>query len=383
MPRNEIISLLSSLIEIDSSNAFLVPGSPGERGVQLYMKDYLHQLGVEAVMEPVDGGYTNLAGCLKGAGGGKNITLYAHCDTVGYAAWKDRALKPRVEDGRLYGLGSCDDKGHCVAILLVIKRLVEEGAALRGDVNFCLVADEEGESAGAFGYVRMHTPTAALVYEPSPIHRVTTEHQGFGWVNIIVKGRAAHGCAPEQAIDSITRMAEIIVRLQRHQREHFAKNPHPLNGETVFHNSLISGGSDFATYPAYCKLGIEIGTQPGETLDTRINEIQAIFDEVRDIYPDLDASIEVLLERSPFIGRGQDEIFALYARELERVSGKKAERAGANFWGDAQVFMDAGFPTIQVGALGGEFHAIDEWISLDELEQIIDIAVGVIKAYCA
>ncbi|MDR1137539.1 MAG: M20/M25/M40 family metallo-hydrolase [Synergistaceae bacterium] len=382
MSADSLIELLSELIRIDSSNVFLNPGSPGEKEAQLYMQRRLNNLGISAALETIEDGYANLTACLKGEGGGRDITLYAHADTVGYAAWKDTALKPRVEGNRLYGLGSADDKGHCASILLAAERIVRDGFKLKGDVHLCFVCDEEGRSKGAMDYVKRHPPTPIIVLEPAPIHHITTTHQGFGWLDIRVKGRAAHGSAPEYGIDAVSRMGEILVRLERLKNDVFKKTVHPMNGETVYHASVIAGGSDYGTYPDSCALGIEIGTQPGETIQNRIDDINAIFGDVKKIYPDLDARVDINIAREPFLARGHEEIFELYADNVRRVTGKTPEEKGANMWTDAQLFQDGGFPTIMTGAGGAHFHAADEWVSLTELRQLTDILVNTVKTYC-
>lgn len=382
MKRTEVIDLVSKLVTIDSSNSWLLPGSAGERDVQMYMLEYLESLGIEAYLEKIDEEHYNLYGCLRGTGGGKSITMYAHADTVGYELWADDALKPRLDGDRLIGLGSADDKGHCAAILLALKELAENGVKLSGDVNICLVADEEGTSCGAFDYVKKHTPSAMLVLESAPIHHINVTHQGFGWLNIKVRGQAAHGSATDAGVDAIARMAEVIVRMQRNQRENFAANPHPLNGETVYHTGTIKGGTDYATYPDFCELGIEIGTQPGETIENRIREIEKIFGEIREIYPDFEGSVETVIARSPFETKGSEELLAILSDEIEQETGKSSETVGENSWGDAQIFQDSGFPTLGVGAMGGNLHAPEEWVSISELEQLTRIVVNVIKRYC-
>jgi acetylornithine deacetylase len=177
-------------------------------------------------------------------------------------------------------------------------------------------------------------------------------------------------------------MAEILVRLEKLRREVYAPAAHPLNGEIVFHTGTIIGGTDYGTYPENCRLGVEIGTQPGETMRNRIDEIGKIFADVAKIHPDLETHVETKIARDPFEARGHEEIYDVYASALERVTGKKAEATGGNSWGDAQLFQDAGFPTIGVGAMGENLHAPDEWVSIGELEQLVRVITAVAVTDC-
>ena len=378
----ELIDVLRGIVEIDSANSYLIADGPGERNVQKEIQRYLAELGVESVLERIDDSHCNLVATIPGTGGGKSITLYAHADTVGYELWKDRALHLEVFPDKLMGLGAADDKGHCAVMMLLAKILKRENIRLKGDVHLVFIADEEGESCGAFDYVKKHRPEAALILEPAPLDQLNVTHQGFGWLKIKVYGKAAHGSAPDQGVDAIAMMGEVIVRMSRNQRENFAKNVHPLNGETVYHTGVISGGTDYASYPAYCELGIEIGTQPGETMQCRYDEIQAIFDEVKELYPSFRGEIEPVVVRDPFVSRGSEEMIRMLKEEVRKETGTEPACTGDNSWGDAQIFQDAGFPTVGIGALGENYHAPDEWVDLQQLQQLCRIVVNFVTKYC-
>jgi len=209
------------------------------------------------------------------------------------------------------------------------------------------------------------------------------ENQGFGWIDIITEGHAAHGSAPEIGVDAIAHMAEVVTRLQKLDREKFATTVHPLNGKTVFHTGTITGGTDYATYPERCVLGIEIGTQPGETIQNRVAEIEAIFEEVRQLYPNFKGKVDVKLAREPFTAQGHEGLWQIVSSEMEKETGLIPEAVGENAWGDAQLFQDAGIPTLMFGATGGNLHAPEEWVSLPELTNLARIIAGVARRFCA
>lgn len=379
----ELVELVRSLNTIDTANSFLIPGGPDEYAGQRYVEKYLQELGVETRLEQVNGStHYNQYATLKGSGGGKNLTLYAHMDTVGYELWKDRALKSEVDGDRITGLGVLDDKGHCAVMIMVVKALLDNHIQLKGDLHLCFCSDEEGESSGAFDYVRQHEPEACLILEGAPSNEINVTHQGFAWLKIRVFGKAGHGSAGDASQDAIARMAEVIIRMQRNQRENFAKHADSMNGETVYHTGYIKGGTDFASYPSYCELGIEIGTQVGETMSDRIREIRNIFDEVKGIYPDFDADIEPIVVRSPFQTHGTEILYEILAEEVEGHTSLKAKACGSNSWGDAQIFQDAGFATLGIGAPGGNMHAPDEWVSISGLEALTNIVIHTAIRYC-
>jgi acetylornithine deacetylase len=380
--RAELEALVSELIRIDSRNPWLIDGGPGEREVARFLESRLRALPVEISIDDVAPGRPNLVARLRGSGGGPSLCINAHSDTVGDASWPERSMAPVFEGDRLVGLGAADDKGHCAIALLVLESLVVSGLSLRGDVVFAWTMDEEATSAGTQDLVVRHPTDAAIVVEPFGLGRVTVTHQGFGWLDITVKGRAAHGSAPDVGIDAISRMAEVIRRLDRLEQDRYAAHPHPLNGKTVYHASTITGGSDYATYPAACTLGIEIGTQPGETIDDRVEEIEAIFAEIGEEIPDFDATVTVKLHREPFEARGHEVLWGVLAGATHEVLGRDPVAAGENAWMDAALMQSAGIATLSIGATGDHLHAPDEWVSIPELVSVGEILERTIRAYC-
>ncbi len=379
--RTELETLLAQLIRIDSRNPWLIPGTPGEGAIAAHLVERLRALPVEVAVDEVAPGRPNVVARLRGTGGGPALCLNAHIDTVGDASWPDRSMIPTVADDRMTGLGAADDKGHAAIELLVLESIARSDRPLRGDVVAAFTMDEEATSTGTSDLLLRHEMDAAIVIEPFGLGRATVTHQGFGWLDIVVHGRAAHGSAPEVGIDAIGHAAAVLERLDV-LGARWAAEPHPLNGATVYHASTIVGGSDYATYPASCRIGIEIGTQPGETIADRVADIEAIFEAIRSERPDFSAEVEVKLHRDPFEARGHERLWAALATATRAVTGAELVAAGENAWMDAALMQGAGIPTLSVGASGDHFHAPDEWVSLPELVAVGEILEGAIRDFC-
>ena len=340
-------------------------------------------LPVEVSLVEIAPGRVNTLVRLRGSGGGPTLCVNAHIDTVGYANWRDRALTPTVDGDIMVGLGAADDKGGCVAALLALRELVATGATLRGDLLIALVADEEGVSIGTEALLAAgDLPDAMLIVEPDDVSgRVVVEHQGFGWIDVVVHGKPAHGSAPDEGVDAIVHMAEVVQRLHRLDAEVFAPNPDPMNGRTVFHTGTIRGGTDYATYPGSAVLGIEIGTQPGEHLSDRVRDIEAIFAEVRALDPRFSGEVVVQLDREPFKAEGHEALYeAIDAAGLE-VNGKPFKPLGMNAWADSGLTQLAGIPTLMFGPNGGNFHAPDEWVSISEVAASARVVEGTARRF--
>jgi acetylornithine deacetylase/succinyl-diaminopimelate desuccinylase-like protein len=208
------------------------------------------------------------------------------------------------------------------------------------------------------------------------------EHQGFGWIDVIVHGKAAHGSAPEEGIDAIVHMAEVIRRLDERDREEFAKTSDSPNGKTVFHTGTLHGGTDYATYPSIAVLGIEIGTQPGERLADRVREIEETFERCAKVLPGFRGEVDVKLDRDPFQAEGHQPIVEALDAAARKIIGGPFEPSGLNAWTDAALMQAAGIPTVLLGPAGGNFHAPDEWVSIPEVTSLAQILVEAIGTFC-
>ncbi|RDH74612.1 M20/M25/M40 family metallo-hydrolase [Mycolicibacterium moriokaense] len=367
--REETIKLLEDMVRIDSVTPWLIAGGAGEGEVARYIQQWLTDAGLQAHLEEVEPGRPNVLAWLRGSSPGPTLCLTAHSDTVGYANWSDRALNPVIDGDRMVGLGVADDKGGCAAAMLAAADLIRSGVDLAGNVLVALAIDEEGISIGTEHLVANHADEIdmAIELEPDGSHTIYGEHQGFGWIDIVVRGVPAHGSAPDKGVDAIVHMAEVITRLHHLDKTVWEPNPDPRNGRTVFHTGTIHGGTDYATYPNEVVLGIEIGTQPGETLADRVSEIEAIFAEIKDSDPKFDGEVRVRLDRDPFTGKGNEALLTALADATEAVNGTRSAISGLNAWTDAALLQSAGIPTVLFGPEGGNYHASDEWVSITDV----------------
>ena len=373
--------LLADLVRIESVTPWLIPDGSGERAASAFVAEWAGDLLVEVATEEIAQGRVNTLLRLPGDAPGPTLCVNAHIDTVGFANWNDRALEPRVDGDMMIGLGAADDKAGCVAALLALRELRESGASLGGDLLIALVADEEGVSIGTEDLLARHATDAMIIVEPDRLPRVIVEHQGFGWIDVVVHGKPAHGSAPEKGVDAIVHMAEVIQRLHRLDVDVFQAHPDPMNGRTVLHTGTISGGTDYATYPGSAVLGIEIGTQPGEHLTDRVRDIERIFEEVRALDPRFSGEVVIRLDREPFRAEGHEALYEAMDAATVDVLGKRLEPAGLNAWADSGLTQAAGVPTLMFGPLGGNFHAPEEWVSIPEVASSARIVEGAVRRF--
>src|SRR5436853_6476656 len=97
---DELASLLTQLVVIDSVNPSLVPGGAGEAELARFVANWFKRHGIEATLEDVATGRPNVIAVAGGRRPGRTVILNAHLDTVGVAAM-NQPFSAAIESGRL------------------------------------------------------------------------------------------------------------------------------------------------------------------------------------------------------------------------------------------------------------------------------------------
>jgi acetylornithine deacetylase len=366
----DVVSLLTSLVSIESINPSLVPGTSGESAIADHVARWLSSAGLEVDVQDALPGRPNVVARLPGRAGGRSLLLNAHMDTVGVAGMES-PFEPTVHGDRLYGRGAYDMKGGLAAIMLAARALAGEGGA-GGDLIVTAVADEEYASAGTQAVVERLTADAAIVTEPTAL-RICLAHKGFAWVAIETHGRAAHGSRPELGVDAIAHMGRVLGAVESLAARLAESAPHPLLGTGSVHASLIEGGQELSSYPECCRVQIERRTVPGENQDQVIEEIRALLAALRDHDSTFDAGCELLLWRDPFEVSRDEKIVRDLSASAAAVLGSPPAVYGDTPWMDAALLSRGGIPTAVFGPGGAGAHAAEEWVLISDVAACAEI----------
>lgn len=118
---------------------------PFGEGPSRALEDFLARAGRMGFETKNIGNYAGYAEI----GSGELIGILAHLDVVPEGKesnWKHPPYAAVVEDGKLYGRGSIDDKGPAVAALYAMKALRDSGVTLKKRFRLILGLDEESGS---------------------------------------------------------------------------------------------------------------------------------------------------------------------------------------------------------------------------------------------
>lgn len=156
------------MVRIESINPDLVSGGSGEKEVAEFTSNFMSDAGLEAYVQEITPGRFNAVGILRGIGGGKTLLIDAHLDTVSVEGMKE-PFSGRVDNGKLFGRGSGDNKGGVAAAVEALIALKEAKVILSGDVIIAGVAGEEYASEGTEAFIGKYRDVAdgCIIGEPS------------------------------------------------------------------------------------------------------------------------------------------------------------------------------------------------------------------------
>jgi acetylornithine deacetylase len=348
-----------------------------EHRVTAYLEAFFRDLGVPSQRQTVAPLRDNILAWLDLPGPGPTLVFEAHQDTVPTDGMTVEPFGARIEDGRLYGRGSCDIKGGMAAMLAAFARAARERPAGAGRLVMACSVDEEHTFLGVQRLAQTDLrggrpgPVYAVVAEPTQL-RIVDAHKGMvRWV-LTAAGRSCHSSRPEQGINAIYHMADLLPLVRRYADELRAERVHPRLGPATLSVGRIEGGLSVNTVPDFCRVEIDRRLLPGEDADAAHEHFQAWLKER--------APAEVRFDcPRPFLSApaldpaGAEEITRRLGAAIDAVVGSHQVEA-VPYGTDAGPLSRAGLPSVVFGP--GDIaraHTCDEWAGLDEIETASEI----------
>ena len=171
-------------------------------------------------------GRSNVIARLPGRNPGRRVVMEAHMDTASITGMSIPPFEPSVQDGRLYGRGSCDTKGGLAAMMHALAWFKENSIKPACEVWLAGAVDEEYMFRGVVALCDGLQADAAIVAEPTELRAIIASKGVLRW-KVRTKGKAAHSSKPHLGVNAISHMAKVISALDR-EAEALAKNSSPV-----------------------------------------------------------------------------------------------------------------------------------------------------------
>ncbi len=370
----DTLELTKKLVGIES-----VSGS--EEKIAKFIYDFLKHNGLKPELIYTDKKRPCVV-CSVGSGKPK-LLLNGHIDTVfASEGWTKDPIKPVIENGKLYGLGSLDQKSGIAIMLMQLVRL--KNKKLNGTITFTGVVDEELQSLGTYDLIQKKIINndfdAALFSEPGVIAGdglfIVNSIKGRYAFNIKVYGKSGHG-SQKKGINAIVDAAKIIEAVDK-----LKTKKHPIMGSGVTCVSKINGGTDFFFIPDYCEFMLHRSTVDGEDKEHCLNQLKYLVKSLK-----LKSRVEVEFYRrpNPFLDAcmvDENEKIIKLAKSAFKKFGIKPELKNSDSVFDMNYTVAlCGIPSVSIGPNGNNIHTADEHVNIDEIKTVEKIYTEIIDKF--
>lgn len=303
------------------------------------------------------------------------IVLSGHTDVVPVKdqPWTSDPFILTAREGKIFGRGTADMKAF-IALALAHTSYFKTQKLAR-PVWFAFSHDEEIGCLGAAPMAqalvaRNVTPALVVVGEPTSMQLVGA-HKGIVSFETIITGREAHSSMPEQGVNAVMLMGELIHTLNgiaavyREKKEPLSGFPSPYS---TVHVGTVEGGTARNIIPRYARICWEVRPLPGEDVEALLAPYYAKV-----------AELETQMQRT-------DPATGIVTRQLTQVHGLKAvaddaphialachlaQSNGAHpvsYGTEGGIFQHHGLPTIICGPGSiDQAHQPDEFVTPEQL----------------
>lgn len=357
--------------------------TPAEGGALTLLESVLRPVGfvchrlmmTEAGTPDVDNLYARFG---KGR---PHLCFAGHTDVVppgDVSLWRYPPFAGEVHEGTLYGRGAVDMKGGIACfVAATLRHLGRAGSALSGSISFLITGDEEGPSINGTMKVldwmaaQGEAPDAAVVGEPSNPHALGDEikigRRGSLNGELVVRGKQGHVAYPRMADNPVPKLARLIDCL----------SSVPLDdGTPDFEASSLQ-------FTVVSSAGMATNVIPPEArakFNIRYNDLWRrpkveawVREQCAAAAQEIDARYELSFSGTGevFLTRPGPLVDTLVAAVRE-VTGRKPALTTSGGTSDAR-FIQAYCPVVEFGLVNATIHAVDEHVSLADLETLTAI----------
>jgi len=371
---------LSALIATPSISSTDIKWDQGNLPLIQLLATWFEQLGFTISIEQVPHSKNKFNLLAKLGSGEGGLLLSGHSDTVPYDEnrWQSDPFKLKEEDGKFYGLGTCDMKGFFAFILQACKHL--DPKKMTKPLYVLATADEETTMAGArfFAKQQLIKPDAAIIGEPTSLIPVVM-HKGHMSHRIAIVGQSGHSSQPDKGINAIELMHQVVSALldlkiqlsSQYQHDAF-EVPYP-----TLNLGAIKGGDNANRICGYCQLDIDLRAIPGQSDEELTALLLQALTPIKQQFPDR-ITITELHPSSPSFS--QDACSQLVAFSEKETAHKCC---AVNYATEAPYIQSLGCQTIVMGPGSiNQAHQPNEFLLHSEITQTERFLMNAIKQYC-
>ena len=325
---------------------------------------------------------------------GRSLILNGHIDVVPVGAerlWTRPPFEPWIDGDRLHGRGANDMKAGIVAYTMAMQALQRLGYEPAARVTLQSVIEEECTGNGALAcLVAGYTADAAII--PEPFDEIMSAQLGVMWLTLDVYGVPVHAAVAQTGIGAIEFAQYLVAELRkleakwnepRHRHSMYCQHDHPIN----FNLGRIEGGEWSSSVSTHCRADLRLGFYPGiKPADVR-SEVEALIRSAHAAHPS-HASVKVDVSYHGFQAEGlvvdlQQPALQTLMQAHRDIAGHPVATRASTATTDVRFFHLYGqIPSTCYGPRGANIHGVDEWVSIESMQQVSAVLALFIARWC-
>ncbi|KXH76543.1 MAG: hypothetical protein AM326_06965 [Candidatus Thorarchaeota archaeon SMTZ-45] len=373
MDKSRVLELLKELIATNSENP---PGNEIE--VAKILRSHLEAYGISCTSVGPAKRPNLIFSSHDGQKG--DIVMHGHMDTIPIGSLEDWFHDPfssDIDNGLLYGRGACDMKGPVAALAETLILYAEERHSK--PLVVLTTSDEELGCSGAEEVAKsglLNGIKFGVCAEPTSL-QVLVGEKGMFWSRVVAIGKSAHGSRPDEGINAIKDCIEAVRLLTEESYPHEVDE---ILGQPTMNIGVIQGGITINVVPDRCEAELDMRIVKGQdpdtllkTMNTRI-ESAGLSERVK---------VEYIHGKPAVLTPIDSEIVKIVKDVVKNVTGMIPKMGIATYGTDCSVLQPKiGILNVICGPGSIEqAHQPNEFISLDELYQSIDIYLEIARHF--
>jgi tripeptide aminopeptidase len=312
----------------------------------------------------------NLLARIAGPEGARTILLCAHLDTVPLDAPVEVVRENGLLRNRNEAILGADNKAAVATILGAARRLARHAQPPVGvELLFTTGEEQALRGAKAFRRERLSAEFGFVFDHPTPIGELIVASPTYYRVEARFRGVAAHaGVRPEDGRNAIAAASKAVAAMQLGR----------LDDQTTANVGRIEGGTAANVVAERCYVELE-----ARSIDeTRAGEVvRDLVDALSEAAADTECDVETSVERL-FRGYRLARTAPVVEVAARALQGRGIEPSYVTTGGgsDANAFIAAGLPVLNVANGTERPHQPDESVTVEALETMLEVTLGIVAA---
>ncbi|MFA6710374.1 MAG: M20 family metallo-hydrolase [Candidatus Methanomethylophilaceae archaeon] len=305
------------------------------------------------------------------------VWIISHMDTVlpgDLEDWISPPYEPRVEDDKIYGLGT-EDNGQAIISSIYAAKYIPAGVLTGKSIGLAIVSDEETTSVMGIEYLvnNGYFSDDDLVIVPDwgmpDGETIEVAEKHLLWLKVEIEGKQTHGSTPHRGINayrvSTKFLADLLDRLAARYGEDDPLFRPPVSTFEPTKSTATVGNVN--TIPGYDEFWMDCRILP--RYDPK-EIIEFVNNVAREHSKKTGAKITVKVEQCTFAGQPSsvdNPDFQAFRESVSSIIGKDVDTIGVGGGTCANFFRLKGLNAYVWQCGGGTLHQPNEHVFLDNI----------------